>query len=239
MGLVYLHIDRDYQKALAYLARAREKDPGSVTNLIPISNTQSALGRWDESLDTIQQAVNLTPGVYRCLEILGEFAGMARQYSRAHDAFDRARSLDPNNWNCVSGNATTYLAEGKLEEARDLLAGVPKNVADFVLVVRWRAAFLKRDYAEALQIARALKGDTGPDQTLATGEAGEKDLLIGQTLIALGDRVGAMRSFEQARVKTYALLVTQTDSPRVHQVAAQVLAARGERAAPLPKRSRP
>ena len=233
MGLVYLHIDRDYQKALAYLARAREKDPGSVTNLIPISNTQSALGRWDESLDTIQQAVNLTPGVYRCLEILGQFAGMARQYSRAHDAFDRARSLDPNNWNCVSGNATTYLAEGKLEEARDLLAGVPKNVADFVLVVRWRAAFLKRDYAEALQIARGLKGDVGPDQTLATGEAGEKDLLIGQTLIALGDRAGAMRSFEQARVRTYALLATQTDSPRVHQVAAQVLAARGERASAL------
>jgi len=42
-----------------------------------------------------------------------------------------------------------------------------------------------------------------------------------------------MRSFEQARVKTYALLVTQTDSPRLHQVAAQVLAARGERAGAL------
>jgi TolB-like protein len=50
MGLVYLHIDRDYHKALEYLARARQEDPGSVTNLIPISNTQAALGRWDESL---------------------------------------------------------------------------------------------------------------------------------------------------------------------------------------------
>jgi serine/threonine protein kinase len=230
MGLVYLHIDRDYQKALDYLARAREEDPGSVTNLIPISNAQSALGRWDDSLDTIQQAVNLTPGVYRCLEILGEFAGMARQYSRAHDAFDRARLLDANDWNCVAGNATTFLAEGKLEEAKDLLAGVPNNVADFVLIVRWRAAFLKRDYADALQIAQSLKGDSGPDQTLAAGEAGEKDFLIGQSLAALGDRAGAMRSFEQARARTYALLATQPESPRLHQEAAQILAARGEKA---------
>ena len=209
MGLVYLHIDRDYQKALDYLARAREEDPGSITNLIPISNAQSALGRWDESLDTIQQAVNLTPGVYRCLEILGEFAGMARRSSRAHDAFDRARALDPNDWNCVAGEAMTYLAEGKLEEAKDLLAGVPSNVADFVLVVRWRAAFLKRDYVAALQIAQSLKGDIGPDQTLATGEAGEKDFLIGQSLAALGDRAGAVRSFDQARARIYALLATQ------------------------------
>ncbi len=230
MGLVYLHIDRDYEKALDYLARARELDPGSITNLIPISNTQSALGRWDESLDTIQQAVNLTPGVYRCLEILGEFAGMARQYSRAHDAFDRARVLDPNDWNCVAGEATTCFAEGKLEEAKDLLAGVPGNVADFVLVVRWRAAFLKRDYAAALQIAQSLKGDIGPDQTLATGEAGEKDFLIGQSLTALGDRAGAVRSFDQARAKVYARLAIQTESPRLHQQAAQILAARGEKA---------
>jgi serine/threonine-protein kinase len=229
MGLVYLHLDRDYQKALDYLARAREKDPGSITNLIPISNTQSALGRWDESLDTMQQAVNLTPGVYRTLELLGEFAAMARQYSRAHDAFDRARALDPNDWYCVSSKATTYLAEGKLEEARDLLAGVPKDVANFVLVVRWRAAFLKRDYTKALQIARGLKGDMGPDQTNATGEAGEKYLLVGQTLIALGDRADAIRSFEQAWVRTYDLLATQPDSPRLHQDAAQILAARGER----------
>jgi tetratricopeptide (TPR) repeat protein len=230
MGLVYLHIDRDYQKALDYLARAREEDPGSVTNLIPISNVQSALGRWDDSLDTIQQAVNLTPGVYRCLEILGEFAGMARQYSRAHDAFDRARSLDPNDWNCVAGKATTYLAQGKLQDAWELLADVPNNVADFVLVVRWRTAFLRRDYAEALRIAQNLKGDIGPDQTLATGEAGEKDFLIGQSLAALGDRAAAVRSFEQARAKTYALLATQPESPRLHQEAALILAVRGEKA---------
>src|SRR5262249_6485536 len=72
MGMVSLHIDRDYQKALDYLARAQKKDPESITNLIPIANTQSALGHWDECLDTIQQAVNLTPGVYRTLELLGE-----------------------------------------------------------------------------------------------------------------------------------------------------------------------
>jgi len=230
MGMVSLHIDRDYQKALDYLSRAQEKDPGSITNLIPIANTQSALGRWDECLDTIQQAVNLTPGVYRTLELLGEFAAMAPQYSRAHDAFDRALALDPNDWNCVSLKAMAYLAQGKLKESRELLAGVPKNVADFVLIVRWRAAFLQRDYAEALQIARDLKGDIGPDQTNGSGEAGEKDFLIGQSLIALGDRAGAARSFEQARARTYALLATQTDSPRLHQEAAQILAARGEKA---------
>jgi serine/threonine-protein kinase len=154
---------------------------------------------------------------------------MASQYSRAHDAFDRALALDPNDWYCVSRKATTYLAQGKLEESRELLAGVPKNVADFVSIVRWRAAFLQRDYAEALQIAQNLKGDIGPDQTNGSGEAGEKDFLIGQSLTALGDRAGATRSFEQARVRTYALLATQTDSPRLHQDAALILAARGEK----------
>jgi len=230
IGMVALHIDRDYQKALDYFARAQEKDPKSITNLIPIANTQSALGRWDECLDSIQQAVNLTPGVYRTLEVLGEFAGMAAQYSRAHDAFDRALVIDPNDWFCVSRNGMAYLAEGKLDESREVLAGLPKNVADWIIVVRWRAAFLKRNYAEALQIARDLKGAIDLDQNTAIGGPGEKDFLIGQSLTALGDHAGATRSFEQARVKTYGLLATQTDSPQLHQQAAQILAAQGEKA---------
>ena len=39
-----------------------------------------------------------------------------------------------------------------------------------------------------------------------------------------------MRSFDQARAKVYALLAIQTESPRLHQQAAQILAARGEKA---------
>jgi serine/threonine-protein kinase len=229
MGLVYLHIDRDYHKALEYLARARQEDPGSVTNLIPISNTQAALGRWDESLDTMQQAVNLTPGVYRCLELLGQFAAAAGQYSRAHDAFDRARQLDPNDWNCLAGNAMTYLAEGKVDDASALLAGVPNNVADFVLIVRWRVAFLKREYAAALRIAQGLKGNTEPDKTPVSGEVGEKDFLTGETLLALGDRRGARQSLEQARVKVSALLSARNDASGLHELAAKILAELGEK----------
>ncbi len=223
MGMVYLRVDHDYNKALDYFTRVREKEPGAIIILIPTAIAQSALGRWDEAVDTIQQAANLSPDSSRCFQLLGQFAATTRQYSRAHAAYDRSLVLDPNDWNCVGANAMAFLMEGKVKDARDFLSRLPKDTAFFVSMFRWKAAFFSRDYAGALQLA----------QELPKGEAGEKELFIAQSLIALGDRAAGMRSLDDAWAKTNALLPTHPDSVQLHQLAAQILAARGEKNAAI------
>jgi serine/threonine-protein kinase len=218
MGLIYLRVDHDYGKALEYLARAHEKQPGSDAYLVAMYFAQAALGRWNEALDTIQQAVNLNPGSSHAMVILGNAAAKTRQYNRAQDAFDRARALDPNDWGSVVEQAQLFLAQGKLENARALLAKLPKDATSSV-ELRWKAAFLSRDYAGALQISRESTG----------GEGGEKDLFIGRALTALGDRATAIRSVEEARNKTYALLATHPDSSDLRQMAARILATLGDK----------
>ncbi len=220
MGMVYLRVDHDYKRALDYFTRVREKEPGAIIILIPTAIAQSALGRWDEAIETMQQAANLSPDSSRCFLLLGGYAAVTRQYSRAHASYERALLLDPNDWNCVTSKSMTFLAQGKVGEARNLLARVPKKTAFFVSMWRWKAAFVSRDYAGALQLARELPG----------GEAGEKELFVAQTLIALGDRAAGMRSLEEAWAKTNALLPTHPDSVQLRQLAAQILAARGDKA---------
>jgi serine/threonine-protein kinase len=219
MGLLYLRVEHDYTKALDYLEQAHEKEPGFHPYLIPLAIAQAAVGRWNEALETIQGAVTLSPGSSHTLEVLGSFAAKTHQYSRAHDAYDRALILDPNNWSSVAEKAELFLAQGKLSEALDLLAKLPAEINFSTLEVRWKTAFLSRDYVGALKIARNATGT----------ENGEQELLIGTSLLALGDRTAAAQSLEQARSQTAALLTTYPESPDLHQGAAKIFAARGDK----------
>jgi TolB-like protein/Tfp pilus assembly protein PilF len=230
MSLIYLRFDHDYPKALAYLERALEKEPGSDRNLNLLSITHARLGHWKEALEVMKRAVELNPRDTGSFDLLGFCYSRIRQFQKASDAYDRARTLDPDNWVAVYATAQLHTRLGQLDAARALLARVPSQLSnkrlnnDF-LNLRWRLAFLSRDYVSALSIAQAMPMSVDPR------DAGDNELSIGRAELALGHPDKAMRDLEEARRKVELLISFRP--PDGHQRLARIHAARGDRAAAI------
>ncbi|MFL6583637.1 MAG: tetratricopeptide repeat protein [Chthoniobacterales bacterium] len=229
MSLIYLRIDHDYQKALAYLQRAQEKEPGSDRNLIPLSICHGRLGHWNEAIEVMKRAVQLDPRVARSFQVLGFCYARTRQFQKAFDAFDRAQTLDPDNPAVIYAAAELHMHVGELEAARADLARIPsqlgRTLSGSVPLLRWLLAFRSRDYASALPIAQAMPASAGPR------DAGDKELLLGRTELALGQRDKAMHDLDEGRKKVEAVL--NFHPPDMHERLARIHAARGDRAAAI------
>jgi serine/threonine-protein kinase len=100
-----------------------------------------------------------------------------------------------------------------------------KNIPLELWQEQWRAEFLSRNYAGALGMAR----ETPADDQRAFWEWGQKQLAIGRSLAALGDRPGAIQALEQGLVQVSKLLSAHPDSPELHQGAARIYAALGDK----------
>ena len=177
----------------------------------------------------MERAVQLDPRNSRSLQVLSFCYAKTRQFQKALDACDRARTLDPDNWAASFAIAELQINVGQLDAARAALARVPsqlgKTLTTAVPWQRWRVAFLSRDYPSALSIAQAMPTSADPR------DAGEKELTLGRTELALGQRDKAMRDLDEGIKKVEGVLNFRP--PDIHQRLARIQAARGDHAATI------
>lgn len=87
--------DREYERALEYYARALEEDPDLVPALRGMTNSLVQLGRFDEALGVINQAIESEPlfgGHYATRGIIHDHMG---RYEEAMADYEHALELDP------------------------------------------------------------------------------------------------------------------------------------------------
>jgi tetratricopeptide (TPR) repeat protein len=161
--------------------------------------------------------------------VLGFCYARTRQFQKTFEAFDRAQTLDPDNWAVIFARADLHRHLGQLDAARAVLGRIPsqvgKTISGSVPLLRWRLAFLSRDYASALPIAQSMPASTDPR------DAGDKELQLGRTELALGQQEKAMRDLDEAVRKAEAVLNFRP--PEMHERLARIHASRGDRAAAI------
>ena len=146
-------VRRDYELAKATFGRVRELLPGSSDVPGALALIARRQGRWDESVAYWEQTLVLDPRNTEWLALAAETYAMLRQFPAALKTYDRLLDIVPNDPDTVASKAKIYQAEGNLEQAGKLLAGVNAQTPSFIaFLTKMNQLFLERQFDEAIRL---------------------------------------------------------------------------------------
>jgi TolB-like protein/Flp pilus assembly protein TadD len=144
---------RDYELAKATFGRVRELLPGSADVPGALALIARRQGHWDESVTYWEQTLALDPRNSEWLKSAAETYAMLRQFPAALKTYDRVLDIVPNDPYAVAFEGTIYQAEGNLEQAGKLLAGVNAQTPSFYAFgAKMNQLFFERQYDEATRL---------------------------------------------------------------------------------------
>jgi TolB-like protein/Flp pilus assembly protein TadD len=143
---------RDYELAKATFGRVRELLPGSSEAPAALALIARRQGQWDKSVAYWEQTLALDPRNTQWLALAAQTYAMLRQFPAALKTYDRVLDILPNDPDTVASEAKIYQAEGNLEQAGKLLAGVNAQTHSFPVVgTKVNQLFLERHCDEAIR----------------------------------------------------------------------------------------
>src|SRR5437660_6876135 len=143
---------RDYELAKATFGRVRELLPGSSEAPAALALIARRQGQWDQSVAYWEQTLALDPRNTQWLGLAAQTYSMRRQFPAALKTYDRLLDIVPNDADTVASEAKIYQAEGNLEQAGKLLAGVNAQTHSFNVVgAKVNQLFLERHCDEAIR----------------------------------------------------------------------------------------
>jgi len=134
LGYYYTIVAKDAVRALPEMERARRVSPGNAEYATSLAFTRQYLGQWEASLGDLGQALRFDPHSLNTLRRLGFATLRLRRQSESRDAYDRGLALAPTNLIFLEQKAMTYLAEGDLARAREVLTAAPRQADPTALV---------------------------------------------------------------------------------------------------------
>ena len=144
---------RDYDLAKATFGRVRELLPGSSDVPGALALIARRQGHWDESVAYWEQTLVLDPRNTEWLANAADTYAMLRQFPAALKTYDRLLDIVPNDPDTVASEAKIYQAEGNLEQAGKLLAGVNAQTPSFIaFLTKMNQLFLERHFDEAIRL---------------------------------------------------------------------------------------
>jgi len=146
-------VRRDYELAKATFGRVRELVPSSSDVPGALALIARRQGRWDESVAYWEQTLVLDPRNTEWLALAAETYANLRQFPAALKTYDRLLDIVPNDPDTVASKAKIYQAEGNLEQAGELLAGVNAQTPSFIaFLTKMNQLFLERQFDEAIRL---------------------------------------------------------------------------------------
>jgi TolB-like protein/Tfp pilus assembly protein PilF len=200
----------DYGLALAALEKAEQLTPNSVEILEPKSIILRRIGRFDDSVDVLDRAIELSPRYADLRYHLVSSYAVTGRFDEAHDQFERAVSLRPGNSAYYSVAAAAALRAGNLARARDVLARAQAIGAVSSTQLRYRAtvSMLEQRYTEAVGLLSVMEADPESPQTL---------VLKAEALRLAGESEAARAHADSARVMLEEVLRAEPGDYAAHR----------------------
>ena len=143
---------RDYELAKATFVRVQQLLPGSSEVPGALALIARRQGHWDQSVAYWEQTLTLDPRNTQWLGLAAETYAMLRQFPAALKTYDRGLDIVPNDPDAVASEAKIYQAQGNLEQAGKLLAGVNAQTSSITaLLPKMNQFFLERHCDEAIR----------------------------------------------------------------------------------------
>jgi TolB-like protein len=149
-------VQRDYELAKATFGRVRELLPSSSDVPAALALIARRQGHWDESVAYWEQALTLDPRNTQWLGLAAGTYAMVRQFPAALKTYDRVLDLVPNDPDTLASEAAVYQAEGNLDQAGKLLAGINAQTPSLTaLLPKMNQLFLERHFDEIIRLIRS------------------------------------------------------------------------------------
>lgn len=147
---------RDYELAKATFGRVRELLPGSSDVPAALALIARRQGHWDQSVAYWEQTLALDPRNTQWLALAAETYSMLRQFPAALKTYDRVLDIVPTDPDTFASEAKIYQAEGNLEQAGKLLAGVNAQTNSFTVIgTKINQLMLERHCDEAIRLIQS------------------------------------------------------------------------------------
>ena len=215
LGLCLYWGEKDYFAALKEFFLAATASPNDADILYYISGIYRRQGRWRESIASLQHAQDLDPRNHRIAIFAAHNYLVARDWSAATAAYNRALEIAPDSAEARIGLAyLEVFRNGTLASGRVILAKVPKSADPNgrATEARWDFAMLERDFAAADTILKEVALETFPD---ANGLP--KSFFEGRIARARGDTETAQRCL-RAVASTYESWTSESsEAPSKHE----------------------
>ncbi|HEY8669875.1 MAG TPA: tetratricopeptide repeat protein, partial [Terriglobales bacterium] len=222
---------RDYEPAKATFGRVHELLPGSSEVPGALALIARRQGHWAQSVAYWEQTLALDP---RNTQWLGEAADtyrMVRRFPAALRTFDRVLDIVPNDPGIVAAKAAIYQAEGNLEQAGKLLAGVNAQThPSFAFQIKIYQLILERHCDEAVRLAHnRLTESHNPSDIETLDDQGS----LASAQECAGDMAGARVTAQELLGLLKALSQKDPDNPFFMSGLSQVHAVLGEKDAAI------
>jgi TolB-like protein/class 3 adenylate cyclase/cytochrome c-type biogenesis protein CcmH/NrfG len=227
---------RDYGLAKATFGRARELLPGSSDVPGALAAIARRQGGWDESVAYWEQTLALDPRNTEWLAQAADTYAMLRQFPAALKTYDRVLDIVPNDPNTVAFEAKIYQAEGNLEQAGKLLAGVNTQTPSFnVFETKIYQLILERRCDEAIRLIHSRLTESRDISDIET--LFYPFFLVGAQE-CVGDIAGARAAAQQMLPQLETLGKKDPDNPRIASALSQIHAVLGKKDAAIKEAER-
>ena len=156
----------DPAAALQAYREAEKRLPNSALVNEYMAYAERRLGRWREAEAHLARAIELDPRNARLwTNAASDIYWPLGRAAEAEAAFDKVLEISPNDQFVIALKAEQYQQEGRLAEAAQELALIPRDSTDkTVLIHRVDQALLERNFDEAIFWAKKATSSPGPGQ---------------------------------------------------------------------------
>jgi serine/threonine protein kinase/Flp pilus assembly protein TadD len=227
---------RDYELGKATFGRVRELLPSSSDVPGALALIARRQGHWDKSVAYWEQTLALDPRNTEWLFNSADTYAMLRQFPAALKTYDRLLDIVPNDPDTVAAEAKIYQAEGNLEQAGKLLAGVNAQTPSVsAFLTKINQLFLERHFDEAIRLIHSRRTETR--------DLSDFERLFDQFSLVLsqqyaGDLVGARGTAQQMLGPLETLCQKDPDNTNFAQVLSVIYAVLGQKDAAIKEAER-
>jgi serine/threonine-protein kinase len=124
----------EYGEAVAAAEAGLRAAPDNTDLLVQAAGAMQSVGKWNESLQSLEHARSLDPRSAATFGALARTYQRLRRYPEALTAADQTLVLAPTDIGTLEAKAMVYVAQGDLQGARQVLQSAPADVPPTTLV---------------------------------------------------------------------------------------------------------
>jgi len=227
---------RDYDLSKGTFGRVRELLPSSSDVPGALALIARRQGHWDESVSYWEQTLALDPRNTEWLALAAETYSMLRQFPAALKTYDRLLDIVPNDPDAVASEAKIYQAEGNLEQAGKLLAGVNAQTPSLnAFLAKMNQLFLERHFDEAIRLIHSRLTES---RDLSYIERFLSPFFLALAQEYAGDIAGARATAQQMLGPLETLCKKDPDNPNFVSVLSLIHAVLGQKDAAIKEAER-
>ncbi|HEY7635344.1 MAG TPA: protein kinase [Gemmatimonadales bacterium] len=226
LGDYHYRVTNDNTQAVEQYAVGRRIAPRDAELLVATALTEQTLGRWEPSLQHLQEAQALDPRSINTARRLARTLLWMRRYPEAMRATDQGLALAPDNLELFENKAMIHLAQGDLEGARAVVRSIPKEIEPTVLL-----PYLANFWDLAWVLDKKQRGVlVGLPLSAFDDDRGVHGLVLAQAYALDGDQVRS-RAFGDSGAVAFAEQLRPTpDNAQLHALRGLALAYAGRTA---------